>query len=153
MKRFGIAIGDCEFQAILETTAILIAVRLWSGWLASGKLGVVVRSDSESAIGALVSLSSPVVSVNAVVREIALDLAEGLYRLDLLEHIPGALNVTADALSRVAEPGQIFRLPPCLKTALRREPERRGPAFWLTGDEEEAGLCGADKTRTWKRCR
>ena len=47
-----------------------------------------VRSDSLAALGALNKVSGGTSAINRVVRETALDLAEGSYVVDVVSHIP-----------------------------------------------------------------
>ena len=64
-------------------------------------------------------------AVNLVVREAALDMAEGLYRIDVREHIPGVTNLWPDALSRVGQPNMdahAFELLEPLGSRKRRAP-------------------------------
>jgi len=46
-----------------------------------------------------------------IAREAALDLAEGIYRPKVGTHVPGALNVAADHLSRPFEPNSVHAIP------------------------------------------
>ena len=39
---------------------------------------------------------------NVVAKELALDIAQGVYRPQLVQHVPGLANKSADALSREA---------------------------------------------------
>ena len=50
--------------------------------------------------------------MNAVIRELALDLAEDKYELDFFEHVPGTENKIPDFLSRLAQPGAAQAFPP-----------------------------------------
>ena len=64
-----------------------------------------VRSDSLAALGALNRINGGTKQINVVIRECALDLAEGSYVVDLVGHIPAEMNEIADALSRLHAPG------------------------------------------------
>ncbi len=66
----------------------------------------------------------------AIGRELALDLAEGLYRPDVGEHVPGIANAGPDLLSRMSEPGKTVKLPTYLLNARRISPPCRDTAFW-----------------------
>ena len=70
--------------------------------------------------------------MNAVVREIALDFAEGKYRVDFIEHLAGNLNTMADALSRLFQPGTQKLIPAELLLHLRAAPPVRESAWWET---------------------
>ena len=76
--------------------------------------------------------------MNEVVREIALDLAEGRYEHDFIEHVPGILNVLPDRLSRVMQPGASSEVPPELADARRATPESRRSSWWATALDPEA---------------
>ena len=140
---FGIVIGDPRHQALLEIIAVLIGLRTWSQFLRRGRWAVHVRSDSQAAIGAALKLRSPEPAINAVVRELALDLAEGKYSLDFFEHLPGRCNVYADVLSRFYQPGKLRVVPAALAGATRSLPEARPPSWWETAAEPGSGTDAA----------
>ncbi len=71
--------------------------------------------------------SSPALSL--IARELALEVAEAAYRPLLAEHIPGAANVAADALSRLHAPGGHYKLPGELRT-LQQSPVEARPREW-----------------------
>ena len=134
-RRFAIDIGNPKDQALLETMALLIAVRLWLPQVRSHLWTVTIRSDSTAALGAAVRLRSRDPRMNEVVRELALDLAEGRYELELCEHVAGISNVNAEVLSRLLQPGAETRLPEELNTAARDRPAARDAAWWETALE------------------
>ena len=130
MARFGIIIGDHRFQTLCENLAILIGVRQWLPVWKAQRAEVTVRTDSAAAVGSWTKERSPSPAINTIVREAALDMAEGLYRVDLAEHIPGITNILPDALSRLYQPGKP-RAPPVELVACKRVwPEKRGDAWW-----------------------
>ena len=130
--RFSIEVGQAKHQALVETIAILIGLRLWAAELASGKWSVYVRSDSSAALDATFKLRSPDPRINAVVREISLDLAEGRYDIQFVEHLPGRCNVVADCLSRYFQPGGSQDTPALLRQAARGKPAVRDARWWAT---------------------
>lgn len=89
ISRFDIVIGDPAFQALVENIAILIGVCLWLPHWRSERLVVRIRDDSIAALGAWEKEHSSNPAVNMVVREMALDLAEGKYKIDFKQHLPG----------------------------------------------------------------
>jgi hypothetical protein len=91
-----------------------------------------LRGDSTAALGELGKLSSPSQQMNAVCREMALDLAEGAYRVTVLEHVEGKLNLLPDCLSRFCEPGSAKQRPVELVGVKFTEVERRSQAWWRT---------------------
>ena len=56
---------------------------------------VTIRTDSMAAVGAWSKERSGPPAINQIVREMALDLAEGLYDFDFVEHVAGIVNVLA----------------------------------------------------------
>ena len=130
IQRFGIVVGEAKFQALLENLALLIAVRLWSHLWVSERLAVCLRSDSSAALGAWTKERSTNADINAIVREMSLDLAEGKYTVDRLEHLPGKLNEAADVLSRQAQPGNAGAIPQFVLDARKYFPAVRDRDWW-----------------------
>ena len=130
IARFGIVIGDHRFQTLCENLAILIGVRHWLPRWRLQRLQVMVKSDSLSALGAWGKERSRSTAVNAVVREAALDMAEGLYRIDVRQHIEGVSNIWPDALSRLLQPNTDVCVPPELHSCTRAWPARRVDGWW-----------------------
>ncbi|CAK0804234.1 unnamed protein product [Prorocentrum cordatum] len=117
VEELGVEKGSCKAQAVLEALAIAVAARTWLPRWAQHRTGVRVKSDSMAALGALGKMASPTPAINKIAREIALDVAQTRYGIDVLEHVPGELNDVADALSRAFEPGGRFALPEVLRQA------------------------------------
>ena len=149
-RRLGVTIGDCAAQAVLEALAILVAVRTWAHIWTAAKARVHVRSDSQAALGALGKVASPVPAMNAVAREVALDVAASSYGLEPITwgHVAGKLNVWADALSRLAAPepelvpAELARIEPT-EVAVRDE------AWWRASSGPES-LNGKKRKRVRK---
>ena len=76
--------------------------------------------------------------LNAVAREIALDLAEGIYEFKVLRHVPGVANIIPDALSRLASP-EPKPLPRLLHSAQRVAAPKRDSTFWRTWSSPTPG--------------
>ena len=130
LLKFGIVAGDCRGQSLLETLALLIAVRAWlPRWQEKG-LRIILRSDSKAAIGAVLKLRSRAPQINEVIREMALDLAEGKYAYDIIRHLPGKINKLADALSRRWEPGAASHVPSDLQRVEQTVVEARTTCWW-----------------------
>ena len=91
---------------------------------------ITIRTDSMAAIGAWSKERSSTPDINTVVREMALDLSEGLYAFDAIQHIEGKRNVLADQLSRLHELGSGASIPTELEEALRDWPSIRGRQWW-----------------------
>ena len=100
VERFKIDIGNPKGQALAETIVIVIGLRAWAGFIGTKLLAIYLRSDSRAALGAALRLRSRDPRMNTVVRELALDLAEGRYDVDLVKLIPSKNNMFADAQSR-----------------------------------------------------
>ena len=130
LAKFEIVIGNCSCQAIVENLAILIGIRMWLPLWKSQRATITIKTDSMAAIGAWSKERSSTPSINAIVREMALDQAEGLYEFTVIEHISGLDNDIADALSRLSEPEAGKSLPPCLHWAVRDTPPRRNESYW-----------------------
>ena len=128
--RFNITIGDCACQAVVENLAMLIGVRLWLEIWKSQRVLVTLRTDSMAGIGAWSKERSSTPAIHQIVREMALDLAEGLYEFDYVEHVAGTTNVLADALSRLAELEANKVIPHALAWAARDVPPVRAAAWW-----------------------
>ena len=94
------------------------------------RLAVCLRSESSAALGAWTKERSTNVVVNAIVREMSLDLAAGTYTVDRLEHLPGKLNVVADVLSRQAQPGKAGAIPQFVLDARKYFPAVRDRDWW-----------------------
>ena len=91
-----------------------------------------IRSDSVSALVLAVRLKSSGFGPNLVAREMALDIAESVYRPDIAEHIPGIANRICDDLSRLFVPGQEKSIPRVLENIPRVTLPRRDRSFFRT---------------------
>ena len=130
VELLGVTRGDHRSQSVLEALAVLVAVRCWLPKFSHLRFLVVTRSDSIAAVGALVAGRSGSAAMNMVVREVTLDLAECVYRLDVAKHIKGTENVFADALSRLHDTNSPKEIPLELKHVKRAVAERRDEAWW-----------------------
>ena len=68
--------------------------------------------------------------MSTLAREMALDIAEGLYSPNVVEHLPGVTNVTADVLSRRYQPVKKFEVPAILIKVPSVVPETRDGNWW-----------------------
>ena len=127
--RFRAKIGDSAFNTLWEALAMLIAIRLWLP--ENPSLDLQVRGDNLSALASLLKLKAKDPLLNSVAREIALDIAEGMYEVNLLEHIPGIANQVPDALSRLNCP-EPAEFPMVLTGARHSEAPVREHSFWRT---------------------
>ena len=94
-----------------------------------------IRSDSQAALGAWAKERSSNQKVNMVVRETALDMAEGRYKIDVIQHLPGRLNDLADALSRMFQPAVNYSIPNGLAECTQVFPAQRDDAWWRAAGE------------------
>ena len=117
-----------------ENLAILIGARQWLPWWRAQKAQVRVRTDSAAAVGSWTKERSPSPAINAIVREAALDMAEGRYKIDVTEHIPGITNEMPDALSRLYQPGKSKIPPQELLGCKRVWPVERVETWWRARD-------------------
>jgi hypothetical protein len=142
IDKFGITVGDARYQALLENLAILFGVRAWLPLWQTERAAIVVRSDSLAALGAWRKERSNNPHISAVVREMSLDMAEGRYKLDVLEHLPGSVNEWADNLSRQFAPGYSLPVPPPLLAASRTALPKRDQSYWLLAARPADGIIG-----------
>ena len=130
LSKFRATVGESAWNTVWEALALLIAFRLW---LPLFPTNVVVRckSDSRAALGAILKLSTASRSLQPIVREIALDMAQGVYNVQLFQHIPGFTNVLPDALSRLSAPGEAGKpFPSRLQSIQESETPVRDSSFW-----------------------
>ena len=127
-QRFATRAGRCSDQALWECLAILVGVIAFTPLVGGGggqpPRELRVRTDSAAAEGALRKLRSPDGRVNAVARELALWQAVGQLRISY-EHMPGADDGCADALSRGTAPDD-------LADARRVPAPHRSGGIWKT---------------------
>ena len=130
LRRFNASVGVSDFNTIWEALAILVAVRTWRASIhCFAKFHV--RSDSLSAIRALVKLSSSAPSINIIARELALDCAQLLQEPSVYEHTPGVANKLPDALSRLYAPVP-SEIPAVLGNVRMAKLAVRDSSFWRT---------------------
>ncbi|KAF4658505.1 hypothetical protein FOL47_007962 [Perkinsus chesapeaki] len=104
-----------HYQNAFELLAILVGSRLWSNQWADD-VPVLVRSDSVVAISSAVKMKSKSAVINRIAMELAYDGARSSKVLDMkFQHIAGASNCWADALSRLqlgaAFPKELEKIP------------------------------------------
>ena len=92
--------GTSASQGIVETLAVLLALKVWKDQLSSCHLELQVQSDSMVALSTSQKLSNPTAALNFIGAEIAIQCeAAGVEGLRAT-HIPGVANEVADYLSR-----------------------------------------------------
>ena len=130
VSRFKFERGGSEGQQVCEALAMLVGLRLWAKFWQDGRATIEVTGDSISALTLVLYCRTKSTATNIIAREIALDVAESIYRPDVGTHIPGTMNVAADQLSRIAQPGHSTHVPPILATACRDVPPLRDDAYY-----------------------
>ena len=119
--------GGCEGQQTWEARVVPISLRTWRKYWLATRTTVRVRSDSVSALTLALKLKASGSGPAIVARELALDMAECLYRPIVAEHLPGVANITADELSRLVLTGSV---PAGLKEACRVKVPKRSRLWW-----------------------
>ena len=74
-----------------------------------------MRSDSISALVLVLKLKTSGAVAGIIARDIALDIASGVYEPHVTEHVLGIANVTCDVLSRKYDPRKSYELPRLLE--------------------------------------
>eukprot|EP00971_Amphidinium_carterae_P319386 6347776-Amphidinium_carterae.1 len=104
IQYLSIVVGDAASQQTLECLALLVALRFWHTQWAQSRVHLTVRADNYAALYLLAKMTARSVPINRIARELALELATGCYRPNIIEHLPGVLNTLADYASRVHAP-------------------------------------------------
>ena len=133
LQILGFERGDCRGQALAEALCIAVALREWAPEWQDERTLLIARSDAIAALGALNKFSSSTPQLNLVVREVALDLAEGRYDVEVMGHVPAEWNDTPDALSRLYAPeADKKQVPKELHAVERTWPAPRPRSWWRT---------------------
>ena len=109
---FGTKAGEPRFMAEYELLTMFVAACVWQHHLNTNRAAWLIQADSKAALGAALKLASPQPLVNALAAELSLQLECVRADIVLTEHWRNAINVEADALSRLAE-GKV--LPDCVR--------------------------------------
>ena len=128
----GIENATCEAQQVVESLAVLVALRGWKARWHHERVQLRVKSDSVSALVLAMNLKTAGRGTSIVAREMALDIASSEYRPHIAEHIPGVDNVIADALSRRFAPDYAFVMPACLAHVPELKLADRDEAYFRT---------------------
>jgi hypothetical protein len=121
---------SCKSQQCFEALAMLVSLRLWKHTWMNRRTVITVKADNIAALTMVASMKARRGPMSVVAREMALDVACGLYSPSIAEHLPGVVNEAADALSRRHQPGKTFVLPFLLKKATERRPDNRNSDWW-----------------------
>ena len=124
-------IGDSKGQQIWESLTLLVSLRVWFGYWSCSRCAFTVKSDNTSALVLAATLKSSK-SINLIAKEIALLYCEAQYEPRFLEHVPGVMNIAADALSRLNDPASKYVVPDWLSRAKCVSVPLRGRSFYKT---------------------
>ena len=136
-QRFGHAVGADSGQQVWEALCILVAVRSWKSMWSTQRCTLTIKSDNISAL--VMASKLKITSSKLIAQELALDLSEAAFMPKHVTHVPGVMNVWADALSRLSDPRGHYRVPPQLLSVARSVPSRRSAAFYTTLAATAAG--------------
>ena len=122
--------GDQDTQQIWESLVLLISVRHWYKHWAQRRVPLQFQSDNmaDFTLASQLKASGP---RRRIAKELALVYARAVFEPDIVEHIPGVMNVTPDSLSRR------YQSPGWCPPASRREARdissvRRNASWWVS---------------------
>jgi hypothetical protein len=138
-KRFKANQGDSSGQQVWEALNVLCAVRLWAPLIKEMRATVRIRADSVTALQMATKLSSRTPALNGIGAELALTLETFDIAETFQEHLPGAINRIADALSRLNQPGSKGKVPLVLAGAKCKQLPTRDDAFYKVWDRTHVG--------------
>ena len=128
----GFKRGSSAGQQSCEALAVLVALRHWAQQWSGRRCTVAVQSDSVSALTLMVHCQARGKGPAVIARELALDLAEEVYRPHVGSHVAGVSNTIADALSRQFAPGGGPEVPEALRKARSVLVAQRDRGWWRT---------------------
>jgi hypothetical protein len=129
---FGYEVGDSAGQQSWECLAPLVALRAWRSRWRSVRIRLSARGDNMTSLQMMLALTAKGPGPSLVARELALEMGDGAYAPDLVEHTPGVANVEADMLSRRHDPTKTWSLPPVLASVPETIPPRRDRSYYWT---------------------
>ena len=94
--------GQAEGQQTWEALCVLVAVRCWASRWMDKRVSINMKSDNMAALSLAARLKSKVSSL--IAKETALVYSSASFQPRYVEHVPGVLNFSADALSRLSDP-------------------------------------------------
>ena len=122
--------ASADGQQVWEALTTLIALRVWAPIWRHRRVRLRMRTDNMTAIALVQHLKGKGFALSSIAREMALDIASSEYEPDVVEHLPGVMNVVPDKLSRKYEPGKHFTLPEVLSQAKEVHPPERSLSWW-----------------------
>ena len=122
--------GEAEGQQNWEALCVLVAVRCWATRWLDKRVSITMKSDNMAALSLAARLKSKVSSL--IAKETALVYSSASFQPRYVEHIPGVLNYSADALSRLTDPSGGYEVPPYLPSQLRVQLPVRAHGYYRT---------------------
>eukprot|EP00435_Cladocopium_sp_Y103_P055167 s446_g18.t1 len=122
--------GTHEGQQTWEGLCGLVCLRLWRSYWQNAKVKLKLRNDNIGALVLFAQVKGKSPAHTLLAREFSLDLGRAQFRPSVAEHLPGAVNLICDALSRRFQPGYDFKLPIQLVRAKAVVPPPRPTAWW-----------------------
>jgi hypothetical protein len=104
VRVFGHPIGSSNGQQTWEALAPLCALRIWKDRWRFRRVRLRARGDNIASLTLLLNLRAKGEGPGIIAREMALELGDGCHAPDLIEHLPGVVNIEADSLSRRYDP-------------------------------------------------
>ena len=129
-QRFNHKIGGDSGQQVWEALCILVALRAWRKFWITQQSTLTLKRDNISAL--IMASKLKITSSQLIAREVALELSEASFMPRHVVHVPGVMNVWADALSRLDDPRSHYEVPARLLRVPRASPSRRNAAFYTT---------------------
>ena len=121
--------GDPAFQSEYELLAVLVALHVFESWITHRKqvARIMIRSDNMAVVTAAFQYKASSPLMVQLTAEVVLQLEHMQVAHVLSQHVPGALNLIADKLSR---PELTFPLPKALENSICVSVPRRTMDFY-----------------------
>ena len=117
-------------QQVWEALVILVALRTWKKLWPTQQVTLTFKSDNTSVLFMAPKLN--ITSSILIACELALELSEAACMPRHVIHVPGVMNVWADALSRLSDHRSLYHVPAELKGVPRAFPPQRSADFYTT---------------------
>ena len=137
-------LGSHLAQQAFEALAILVAVRHWRHLWRRRRVSLRIRSDNVGALTVTSSLKGRGHALTLVSRELAFEFGSCEYAPDVIEHLPGVANTTADVLSRRFDPSKAadWGIPTLLRTVPEARVCDRPASWWQTRSPPQSTRTG-----------
>lgn len=134
IKVLGLEVGSHTSQQLVEALCMLIALREWKCHWLNQRVCLKVRADNVATLVMVATLRTSSAAMSIIARELALDIGDSVYAPDIVEHVSGLLNDTADMLSRKFQPNNVFRIPSILKNVQEVRLLSHSLSWWRSVD-------------------